>query len=119
MKKLFLTSAFVFLFAFAFTTFAQQVESGTFSASKSTANYTLDKNTGVRFVTIPISYDKSFEKKPHIIITVDKIDADKSANLRYEVKAVSVSRDNFTVSIQTWADSKIFAISGTWLAISE
>lgn len=119
MKKLFLASTFVFFLAFALTTFAQQVESGTFSAGSSTANYTLDKNEGVRFVTIPISYPKSFDKIPVVILAVNKIDADAKTNLRYDITAVSVSRDNFTISIKTWSNSQIYNISGTWLAITQ
>ena len=115
MKKLLLASTFLFLFAF--TAFAQQVQSGTFSANSTTPNYTLDKNSGDRVVTIEVNYPAPFDKKPHIVLAVSQLDASTASNIRYDVKAVS--RDNFTIQIKTWSDTKILGIAGTWLAISQ
>jgi H-type lectin domain len=117
MKKLFLTSIVIFLISFL--SLAQQVQSGTFAANSSTPNYTLDKNSGERTVTIEISYPTPFDKKPQVILTVNQLDATTNSNIRYEVKTISVSRDNFIIQIRTWSESKILGISGTWLAISQ
>ncbi len=119
MKKLFLASTLVFLLAFTFNAFAQQVESGSFSASSATSHYTLDQNSGDRVVTLEKTFATPFDKMPVIVLSVNQIDAPSSSNLRYEVKAVSISRDNFTIQIKTWSDSKINSIAGTWLAISK
>jgi hypothetical protein len=53
------------------------------------------------------------------MLSITQLDADKTANSRYNVEVISVSRDGFTVKIRTWADSKIFSISGYWLAFVE
>jgi len=53
------------------------------------------------------------------MLSVTQLDADKGVNTRYNVEVLSVSRDGFTVKIRTWADSKIFGISGYWLAYTE
>lgn len=119
MKKFSLMSVVIFLFAFSFSVLAQQIETGTFSANSSTPNYTLDKNSGDRSITIEINFHTSFDKKPEIILSVNQLDASTNSNVRYEVKTISVSRDNFILQIKTWSESKIFGISGSWLAISK
>jgi hypothetical protein len=118
MKKLLLISI-LSLFAFSFSVLAQQIDSGTFSANSSTPNYTLDKNSGDRTITIEVNYHIAFDKKPVVILSVNQLDASTNSNVRYEVKTISVSRDNFIIQIKTWSESKIFGISGTWLAISK
>ena len=118
MKKLLLISI-LSLFAFSFSVLAQQIDSGTFSANSTTPNYTLDKNSGDRTITIEINYHTAFDKKPEVILSVNQLDASTNSNVRYEVKTISVSRDNFIIQIKTWSESKIFGISGTWLAISK
>ncbi len=119
MKKLSLIFVLIFLFAFSFSALAQQIETGTFSANSSTPNYTLDKNSGDRTITMEVNFHTAFDKKPEVILSVNQLDASTNSNVRYEVKTISVSRDNFIIQIKTWSESKIFGISGTWLAISK
>ena len=119
MKKFFIIPTVFFLFAFSFSVFAQQIDSGTFSANSSTPNYTLDKNSGDRTITLEVNFHTAFDKKPEVILSVNQLDASTNSNVRYEVKTITVSRDNFIIQIKTWSESKIFGISGTWLAISK
>ena len=70
-------------------------------------------------MTVEVNFTKPFEVKPKVILSVTQIDGDKAFNQRYNVEVLSVSRDGFTVKIRTWADSKIYGISGYWLAYSE
>jgi hypothetical protein len=53
------------------------------------------------------------------MLSVTQIDADKGFNGRYNVEVFSVSRDGYTVKIRTWADSKVYSISGYWLSYTE
>jgi hypothetical protein len=70
-------------------------------------------------MTIEVNFKNPFEVKPDVILSVAQVDADKVANQRYNVEVMSVSRDAFTIKIHTWSDSKIFSISGYWLAHAE
>lgn len=107
------------LFVGLTTVYAQQMQVGTFSADKaSVKGYSLDGGSGERTVTIEVTFDKPFEVKPTILLSVNAIDSDKDVNLRFEVKASGVSRDGFTITIRTWSDSKIYFISGVWMASS-
>ncbi len=60
-----------------------------------------------------------YDVKPKVMLSVTQLDADKAFNSRYNVEVLSVSRDGFTVKIRTWSDSKVYSISGYWLAYVE
>lgn len=118
MKKL--TALAVVLFFVAFTAMiSAQTQSGQWFSKAGDPSYNLDTNTGERSTTIEIDYPKPYDVKPKVIVSVTQLDADKTFNSRYNVEVLSVSRDGFTVKIKTWADSKIFSISGYWLAYTE
>jgi hypothetical protein len=93
------------------------MQSSSWSVNQSLAAYSLDKNEGERTMTIDIDFETPFTEKPQIFLSVSQIDSDKESNLRYNVEAISVSRDGFTLKVHTWSDSKLFSISGYWLAI--
>lgn len=95
---------------------AQTIQSSSWSVNQSLAGYSLDKNEGERTMTIDIDFETSFTEKPQIFLSVTQIDSDKESNLRYNVEAISISRDGFTLRVNTWSDSKLFSISGYWLA---
>jgi hypothetical protein len=96
---------------------AQTIQTGTFKVSESTPNYSLAAGTGDRMVGVDVKFDKPFTSKPQIILGVTSVDGEKDANLRYDVKADAVTRDGFTIQIRTWADTKIFMLGGSWLAV--
>ncbi|MDR3627857.1 MAG: H-type lectin domain-containing protein [Ignavibacteriaceae bacterium] len=119
MKKLSLISLFLFFIAGSSFVLAQTaIQSNNFSVGSSTANYTLDKNTGDRSITIEVTFDKPFDKKPTVVLSVTHLDADTKTTVRYDVVASSVSRDGFTIKISTWSETKIFGIGGSWIAYS-
>ncbi len=110
----------IFLFFFIILTvnaLAQTVQSSSWSVNQSLAAYSLDKNNGERAMTIDVDFETPFTQKPQIILTVTQLDSDKESNVRYNVEAISISREGFTLKVRTWSDSKIFSISGYWLAI--
>lgn len=96
-----------------------KMQSGSWSVNQSVAGFEIDNNEGERSVTIEISFEKPFISKPQIFLTATQVDANKEANLRYNINAISISRDGFTIKVSTWANSKLFSISGYWLAIEE
>ncbi|MEP0859928.1 MAG: hypothetical protein HRF52_00650 [Ignavibacterium sp.] len=114
MKNLLSLTAILTLF-FLINTSAQ-VQSGTWSVKEGQAGYNLHTNQGERAMTISVRFPTPFENKPKVALSVTQIDADKNANQRYNVEAISISRDGFTIKIRTWSDSKVFSISGYWIA---
>lgn len=107
----------IFIAVISFSISAQtRIQMGSWSVTKTLPAYSLDQNNGERSMTIKINFEKSFSKTPQVIFSVTQIDADRLTNIRYSVDALSVSRDGFTLKVSTWSDSKIFSISGRWLA---
>jgi len=118
MKKAFLTlGLFLMVSAVAFS--QAQVLSGSWGGNQETKYYTLHENTGERVFTVEVNFLKPFENKPDVVVGVAAIDAVSGTNLRYSLKAKSVSRDGFTVEVKTWGDSKILSIGGFWVAHAE
>ena len=118
MKRLAFLSTVLFFVAFTVITSAQ-VQSGQWVSKTGDPAYNLDSNTGERSTTISVDFDKPYDVKPKVMVSVSQIDADKGFNTRFNVEVLSVSRDGFIVKIKTWADSKIFGIGGYWLAYAE
>lgn len=115
MKKLF--ALFIVFSALTSVAFSQSiVQSGTWTVNPSFAGYNMDKNAGERTMTVDIEFPKPFESKPTVVLTVTQIDTDKGFNSRYNVEAISISRDGFTLKVRTWADSKVYSLSGYWMA---
>lgn len=106
-------------FLLSISVFAQKMQSSSWSVNQSLAAYSLDKNDGERSMTIDIDFETAFTEKPQIILSITQMDSDKEANVRINVEAISISRDGFTLKVSTWADSKLFSISGYWLASTE
>jgi hypothetical protein len=118
MKKL---ALFIFVFfLISSISFSQSmVQSGTWTVNPSVSGYSLDKNAGERTVTVDIEFPKPFDSKPTVVLSVTQIDTDKAFNGRYNVEAISVSRDGFTLKVRTWADSRVYSLSGYWIAHSD
>ena len=109
----------MFLFPTLSLSAQTKMQAGSWSVSPSLSGYSLDNNNGERSMTVEIRFDDSFINKPGLFLSVTEIDADKETNIRYNVEAISVSRDGFTLKVRTWSDSKIFSISGYWVAQME
>jgi len=120
MKKILFMVTIVLAIGMITSSFAQtKVLSGYWGASKTVEGYSLADNSGDRSVTITVNFLEPFENKPGVTLGVTLLDATSDKNVRYKVEALSVSRDAMTIKISTWADTKIFGISGYWLAHGE
>lgn len=120
MKKIKLLIILSFTIALSNSLLAQTtIQSSSWSFNQSLPAYSLDNNSGERVMTLDVDFETPYKKIPHIFLSVTQLDADKETNLRYNVEAISISRDGFTLRVKTWADSRLFSISGYWLASTE
>jgi hypothetical protein len=118
MKKAVSMIFVLFLFGFFATTQAQ-VQSGSYHFDQSAADYSLHKNDGNRTVEVEVKFNKAFEKTPKIFLSITKIDSKNDTQMRYAVGAKYINRDGFTLRVTVWADTKISAIGGDWIAHEE
>jgi uncharacterized ion transporter superfamily protein YfcC len=110
----------IILFLIAFSSvITAQTQSGFWESKIGDTSYNLDSGTGERSITLEVKFSKSYEVKPKVFVSVSQLDVDKNYNCRYNVEALSVSRDGFTIKIMIWADTKIYSIGGYWLAYKE
>ena len=117
MKKI--TILMVLIFSFAVLLSAQEMQSGQWRITQSESGFTLNSGNGDRIMQKEVRFAKPFESMPDVSVTVTFLDADKNQNVRYDVKAINVSRDGFVIRIKTWNDTKIFGMGGYWFAEAE
>lgn len=120
MKKLLMVLSVLFLTS-AVAYSQVQVQSGTYFYSKdqNKDNYTLHTNQGKRIVEYEINFPKPFDKKPKVVVMPSLLDAEKSTQVRYSIRATGVSRDGFVLLAEVWGDTQLNAIGGFWLAHTE
>ena len=119
MKKLSVVLFFFVLFcALGSLAYSQEMQIVPFNFAAGSEGFSLDKGSGDRTLSVEITFPKPFDVKPDVVLSLNSIDADKGANLRIAMKAISISRDGFTIQIKTWGDTKINSVGGYWMAIS-
>ena len=109
----------VLFFSLSFLLSAQEMQSGQWRITQNDGGFTLNSGNGDRIMQKEVRFAKPFDSMPDVSVTVTFLDADKNQNVRYDVKAISVSRDGFVIRIKTWNDTKIFGMGGYWFAEAE
>jgi len=70
-----------------------------------------------REVVQKITFDKPFEKAPKIYVGFSHLDTDSDTNkIRIRVATENITKDGFTIKVQTWVVSRIFGFRIEWLA---
>lgn len=73
--------------------------------------------TGERSISRRVLFARPFSHAPQVLVSVTMIDAAREQNTRYDIRALDVSRDGFTVSVRTWNDTRIARLSASWMAV--
>lgn len=64
-----------------------------------------------------VAFDASFSAPPVVHVGVVGLDVSKDDNLRLSVRAESITAQGFTLSVETWLNTKIWSVEVSWLAI--
>ncbi len=108
------------LFAIGSVAYGQEIQTGTIDVNGATPGVSaLQKGSGERSVTIDVVYQKPYDVKPDVIVSLSELDIPKDSPLRLSAKAISISRDGFTIVVKTWEDSRLNSCSVNWIAISQ
>jgi hypothetical protein len=92
---------------------------GQVQADASMSNWTLLNGTGDRYYDVPIQFQVALGTAPTIIhVNLATVDADNGFNLRVDVQAVSLTPSGFTLRMHTWANTKLYRVSATWIAMT-
>ncbi|XP_005101068.3 uncharacterized protein LOC101863352 [Aplysia californica] len=60
-----------------------------------------------------------YDQPPIVKLGIVSLDHDNNANTRFDVELTKVDENGFQVECQTWADSRLFDISVSWISMSK
>lgn len=75
---------------------------------------------GRRFDQIRVEFPVGrFAIPPKVQVMLNQVDTDQAINTRISVAAKDVTRGGFVIEVSTWADSKVYGVGVSWVAIAE
>lgn len=119
MKKLTYYLFFILMLVLSISLQSQELRSGSWRVTLNDADFILNQGSGDRIMQKEVRFSPPFESMPNVSVFATFIDAQKGENLRYDVKAIGVSRDGFIIRIKTWNNTKLLGIGGDWIAEAE
>jgi hypothetical protein len=95
-----------------------KVQTGTVLYNYSvTPGWPMTSGTGHRPFSAKISFPQPFREPPTVTVALTGLDSDHRVNTRITIAAENVTKEGFTLSALTWADSIIYGVWGIWLAL--
>ena len=79
-------------------------------------NYEAMRTFGWREFKYHVNFDKVYEKKPQVIVSINQLDSNKDKNVRINVFAADIDTTGFDLKIQTWDDSIIYSARIAWIS---
>ena len=76
-----------------------------------------DSGHGRRKHTIPIKFQTTFLASPNVFLSIRRLDHSRRQEVRFDIEAVDIKKDGFTLCIKTWEDSEVYGAGVCWLAI--
>jgi hypothetical protein len=91
---------------------------GHVSGNYGQSDWTLeDPQVGQRTVTRSVTFPQPFPGMPLILVNLTGLDAAAGKNLRVRVYPTDVTPAGFNVNFETWADSIIYGVRASWIAM--
>ena len=94
-------------------------QKGNCASNYASEDWILHKGDGPRVCKVFIHFDTPFLSAPTVVVNLTGVDAPTDHGLRVSLKVDKVSVTGFLLRIETWEDSKINGVEGTWFAISK
>ena len=77
----------------------------------------MEIGSGDRNDVIDITFKRPFCNVPTVVVSLTGLDTNSStSNTRVQISANSVTKTGFKLNIHTWADTKIYLVSDTYIA---
>ncbi|MEA2665940.1 MAG: hypothetical protein QOI11_2884 [Candidatus Eremiobacteraeota bacterium] len=86
-------------------------------ADINTTGWTLSSPSGDRTYERYVVFQPPLAVLPVMHVALSVLDADATANVRVNVIATNVSTSGFSLRIEAWADTILYAVKASWLAI--
>lgn len=116
MRNLLLCAFLVFAVTSAFS--QENTQKADFTYGSDSPGWTLNQNSGNRIFTTFIAFDKPFQSVPTMLLSITGFDVPlgSSNGIRVKVSTEKISQGGFIIHVETWADSKVNAVMGSWIA---
>ena len=60
-----------------------------------------------------------FNSIPKVLVMLNSIDSSRETNARLKIFPIHITMASFSIRVQTWSDSKIYAVGISWMAYTE
>jgi hypothetical protein len=70
-------------------------------------------------VSVRVSFERPFATPPKVVVFLNYIDLDKRHSWRLKTTATNIDANGFTLNIETWADTILYAAQACWIAYPE
>jgi hypothetical protein len=80
-------------------------------------DWSLLEGSGQRSFRHPILFERPFLAAPVVHLGVVGLDASKHDNLRVRVRPEAIGTAGFTIVVETWLHTQLWAVDVSWLAI--
>jgi hypothetical protein len=116
-----LSTLFLLVLMVVSTAPAQKItyQKGNFGSSFANDDWILNKGEGPRACKIFVQFDTPFLTAPTVLVNLTGVDAPVDHSLRVSLKVDRVTVSGFLLKIETWEDSHLNAVEGSWFAISK
>ncbi len=99
-----------------------RIETGTFESwtrKERGTNWTLLTGKGEREYRKKVNFQKHFSSPPTVHVSLNMFDLLHGTNHRLKIFAENVTDSEFDVVFITWADTLVYGVGVSWLAIGE
>jgi hypothetical protein len=79
--------------------------------------WTLEDGSGQRSFRYLVTFERHFSAPPVVHLGMVGLDSSKQDNLRVRVRAEDITARGFTIAIETWLHTQLWAVDVSWLAI--
>jgi len=79
--------------------------------------WTLVSGNGERIYTKRVSFSEPFDVSPEVSVSLAHLDDYHGYNTRFSLGAHNITETGFDIRFHTWADSIIYGITASWIAV--
>jgi hypothetical protein len=80
-------------------------------------DWTLRTGTGVRTYRVAVTFNSPFQVAPKVSLALRGLDVDGVNNNRVTLTSENITVNGFDIVYTTWADTVIYGVAATWIAI--
>ena len=95
------------------------IKNGTHMGTKNHSSWKLLNGTGRRTTDYFVNFGITFRRSPKIHVALSGFDILRGHNHRLVVRVVRVTREGFILRYETWADTRVWSATTSWIAYGD